>query len=59
MKSPDPRSRFRNRLFHVPVAMVCGVLLLPPLEIIRLQQWTDRNKNLKDKALADAVEKQN
>ena len=29
-----------------------------PLEIIRLQQWMDRNKNLKDKALADAVEKQ-
>ena len=29
-----------------------------PLEIIQLQQWMDRNKNLKDKALADAVEKQ-
>ena len=29
-----------------------------PLEIIQLQQWMDRNKNLKDKALADAVAKQ-
>src|SRR6266581_4538222 len=30
-----------------------------PLEVIQLQQWMDRNKNLKDKALADAVQKQN
>src|SRR6266567_1188861 len=30
-----------------------------PLEMIQLQQWMDRNKNLKNKALADAVEKQN
>src|ERR1700747_659081 len=29
-----------------------------PLEIVQLQQWMDRNKNLKDKALADAVAKQ-
>jgi len=29
-----------------------------PLEIIQLQQWLDKNKNLKDKALADAVGKQ-
>src|ERR1700756_4234308 len=29
-----------------------------PLEIIQMQQWMDRNKNLKDKALADAVAKQ-
>jgi len=29
-----------------------------PLEIIQLQQWMDRNKDLKDKALADAVAKQ-
>ena len=26
-----------------------------PLEIIQLQQWMDQNKNLKGKALADAV----
>ena len=29
-----------------------------PLELIQLQQWMGRNKNLKDKALADAVAKQ-
>src|SRR5436309_2615721 len=30
-----------------------------PLEIIQLQQWLEGNKNLKDKALASAVQKQN
>jgi hypothetical protein len=29
-----------------------------PLEIIQLKQWLDQNKNLKDKALADAVQQQ-
>jgi hypothetical protein len=29
-----------------------------PLEIIQLQQWLEKNKDLKDKALADAVKKQ-
>ena len=29
-----------------------------PLEIIQLQQWLAKNKNLKDKALTDAVMKQ-
>lgn len=29
-----------------------------PLEIIQLQQWLQKNKNLKDKALAEAVAKQ-
>ena len=29
-----------------------------PLEIIQLQQWMERNKNLKGQALADAVQKQ-
>src|SRR5262245_48914364 len=29
-----------------------------PLEIVQLQQWMAKNKNLKDKALADAVAKQ-
>src|SRR5882762_2203022 len=29
-----------------------------PLEMIQLQQWMDKNKNLKDKALSDAVAKQ-
>jgi uncharacterized membrane protein YgcG len=30
-----------------------------PLEVIQLQQWMEKNKNLKGKALTDAVEKQN
>src|SRR5437667_6322722 len=30
-----------------------------PLEVVQLQQWMDKNKNLKDKALASAVQKQN
>src|SRR5712691_9341298 len=30
-----------------------------PLEIVQLQQWLEKNKNLKDKALASAVQKQN
>ena len=29
-----------------------------PLEIIQLQQWLEKNKNLKDKTLADSVAKQ-
>jgi hypothetical protein len=29
-----------------------------PLEVIHLQQWMERNKNLKDKALVDAIAKQ-
>jgi len=29
-----------------------------PLEIVQLHQWLSQNKNLKDKALADAVKKQ-
>src|SRR3954452_19028769 len=29
-----------------------------PLELVQLQQWLTKNKELKDKALADAVEKQ-
>jgi hypothetical protein len=28
-----------------------------PLEVVQLQQWLEKNKNLKDKALADAVQK--
>src|SRR5436305_15061646 len=30
-----------------------------PLEVIHLQQWVEKNKNLKGQALSDAVEKQN
>src|SRR4030095_16696756 len=48
-----------------PVALYSDPLLAQtlaastyPLEIIQLQQWMDQNKNLKDKALANAVAKQ-
>jgi hypothetical protein len=38
MKSRHPRARFRNKLFYVPVAMVCGALLLPPDPTLFAQQ---------------------
>ena len=43
-----------------PDPMLSQVLMSStyPLEIIQLQQWLAQNKNLKDKALADAVQKQ-
>src|SRR5262249_13406417 len=48
-----------------PIALYSDDLLaqtLPactcPLEVIQLQQWMDKNKNLTGKALADAVSKQ-
>ena len=48
-----------------PIALYPGPLLAQtlaastyPLEIIQLQQRLEQNKNLKDKALADAVAKQ-
>src|SRR5262249_9814507 len=43
-----------------PDPMLSQVLVAStyPLEIIQLQQWLTRNKNLKDKALVDAVSKQ-
>lgn len=43
---PDPM------LSQTLVASTC------PLEVIQLQQWLAQNKNLKEKALADAVKKQ-
>jgi len=43
-----------------PDALLAQVLVAStyPLEIVQLQQWMAKNKNLKDKALADAVAKQ-
>ena len=38
MKSPDARSRFRNSVFYVPVAMVCVALLLPTDPRVLAQQ---------------------
>jgi Protein of unknown function (DUF3300) len=44
-----------------PDPMLSQVLMAStyPLEIVQLQQWLNQNKGLKDKALADAVQKQN
>ena len=43
-----------------PDPMLSQVLVAStyPLEVIQLKQWMDQHKDLKDKALADAVEKQ-
>jgi hypothetical protein len=48
-----------------PIALYADPLLAQtlvastyPLELIQLQQWLEKNKGLKDKALADAVAKQ-
>ncbi|HSF24763.1 MAG TPA: DUF3300 domain-containing protein, partial [Blastocatellia bacterium] len=43
-----------------PDPMLSQVLVAStyPLELIQLQQWMERNKGLKDKALVDAVSKQ-
>jgi hypothetical protein len=43
-----------------PDAMLAQTLAAStyPLEVMQLNQWMDKNKNLKDKALADAVAKQ-
>src|SRR5258707_2478310 len=45
-------------LFPDPLLSQTLVASTYPLEIIQLQQWLDKNKNLKDKALTDAVSKQ-
>jgi hypothetical protein len=45
-------------LYPDPLLAQCLAASTYPLELIQLQQWLGRNKNLKDKALADAVEKQ-
>ena len=43
-----------------PDAMLAQTLAAStyPLEVMQLDQWMDKNKNLKDKALVDAVAKQ-
>lgn len=44
-----------------PDALLAQVLVAStyPLEIVQLQQWLEKNSALKDKALADAVKKEN
>ena len=48
----------RSRLYPDPLLAQTLAASTYPLEIIQLQQWMDRNKNLQGKALADAVAKQ-
>lgn len=45
-------------LYPDPMLSQTLVAATYPLEIIQLQQWLEKNKNLKDKALVDAVKKQ-
>jgi hypothetical protein len=46
-------------LYPDPLLSQTLVACTYPLEIVQLQQWLDQNKGLKDKALTDAVTKQN
>ena len=45
-------------LYADPLLSQVLVACTYPLEIVQLQQWLGKNKTLKDKALADAVKKQ-
>lgn len=57
---PDQLDSLVAPIALYPDPMLAQVLVAStyPLEIIQLQQWLAKNKNLKDKALADAVQKQ-
>jgi hypothetical protein len=57
---PDQLDSLVAPIALYPDSMLAQVLAAStyPLEIIQLQQWLEKNKNLKDKALADAVAKQ-
>lgn len=46
-------------LYPDPLLAQTLVACTYPLEIVQLQQWLEQNKKLKDKALTDAVAKQN
>ena len=45
-------------LYPDPLLTQALVASTYPLEIVQLQQWLEKNKNLKDKALTDAAMKQ-
>jgi len=57
---PDQLDSLVAPIALYPDPMLAQVLAAStyPLEIIQLQQWLQKNKNLKDKALVDAVQKQ-
>jgi len=58
--SPEQLDSLVAPIALYPDPMLAQVLAAStyPLEIIQLQQWLTKNKDLKDKALADAVAKQ-
>jgi len=58
--SPDQLDSLVAPIALYPDPLLAQVLAAStyPLELIQLQQWLERNKNLKDQALADAVAKQ-
>jgi hypothetical protein len=45
-------------LYPDPLLAQVMVASTYPLEVVQLHQWLEKNKNLKDKALADAVQQQ-
>jgi Protein of unknown function (DUF3300) len=58
--SPDQLDSLVAPIALYPDPLLAQVLAAStyPLELIQLQQWLEKNKDLKDKALADAVAKQ-
>ena len=58
--SPDQLDSLVAPIALYPDPLLAQVLAAStyPLELVQLQQWLEKNKTLKDKALADAVEKQ-
>src|SRR5690242_9337435 len=60
LKSPEQLDSLVAPLALYPDPLLAQTLAAStyPLELIQLQQWLLKNKNLKDKALADAVAKQ-
>src|SRR6059036_1487704 len=58
--SPDELNSLVAPIALYPDSLLAQTLAAStyPLEVIQLQQWMDRNKNLTGKALADAVAKQ-
>jgi hypothetical protein len=57
---PDQLDSLVAPIALYPDPMLSQVLIAStyPLEVIQLQQWLNQNKGLKEKALADAVQKQ-
>jgi hypothetical protein len=60
LKSADELNSLVAPIALYPDPLLAQVLAAStyPLEIIQLQQWLEKHKNLKDKALADAVQKE-